>query len=175
MLLGVSIYEPLYRSSLCTAFPLGVRSKTHQHHSFITSKGPAELDLRAEILPTCNSAPILRCHILTLIIVYTAAVKPRLGAQTVVAVLFDELHAISLRRIMLIKLYSRERRCNRCCARLDQSVCAMLAVLEDVDVDSVRGTDAIDVDVTCLTVAADAADCLGHCRVVGVLVVAKKW
>lgn len=149
-------------------------SKTFQHHSIITSKRSTELYLRAEVFPACDPSPILRCHILTIIIVYTAAVKPRLGSKTVTAILLHELHAIALWGIMLIKLYSRERRFDRCCARFDQSVCAVLAVLEDVDVDRVQGADAVDVDVMCLTVAADATDCLRHCRVVGVLVVAEQ-
>ena len=49
----------------------------------------------------------------------------------------------------------------------------MLAVLEDVYVDGMQGADAVDVDWAGLSVAADAADCLGHGRVVAILVVAE--
>lgn len=64
---------------------------------------------------------------------------------------------------MLLELHSRDRRFDRRRAGLDESVAAVFAVLQDVDVDGMEGTDAVDVDWALLAVAADAADCLGHC------------
>lgn len=46
---------------------------------------------------------------------------------------------------------------------LNQGVDAVFAMLQDVYVDGVQGTDTVDVDWSGLAVAADTADCLRHC------------
>ena len=47
-------------------------------------------------------------------------------------------------------------------------------MLQNVDVDRVQGADSVDVDGALLAVSADATDCLGHCRIVLVLVIAEQ-